>query len=305
MAPRSHLQANQRQANQRRARQRTRCQSTRTAAANSGAASNNANNTVLLDWRRWSVVAAVVMFALWLMWPVVLLISLVGGGYWIWHQRHQQQQQEARYEARLNSQFYELLHQRQGRVSALELAMHTRISGTKARQYLHRQAQSFGGFFERPVHGDIIYIFNLAAMYSGSLAMTPAEVAWAYAERERLQHMRQHASTYTQHPRDLRERGQMRSRLSPASAASKANAPKMIAPTSENTLDVLSAQAALSTSQRPSAVPSSTGQSGADQSSADQEREGTADVDTTNVVRGRASGAPHQVITIDVLAVNE
>ncbi|MEO1620212.1 MAG: hypothetical protein AAFU53_04165 [Cyanobacteria bacterium J06632_3] len=298
MAPRSHLQANQRQANQRRARQRTRCQSTRTAVANSGAASNNANNAVLLDWQRWSIVAAVVMFALWLMWPVVLLIALVGGGYWLWHQRHQQQQQEARYEARLNSQFYELLHQRQGRVSALELAMHTRISGTKARQYLHRQAQSFGGFFERTVHGDVIYIFNLAAMYSGSPAMTPAEVAWAYAERERLQHMR--ASTYTQHLRDLRERGQMRSHLSTASDASKANAPKMIAPAFENALDVLSARAALSTSQRPSAAPSST-----DQSSADQQREGMADVDTTNVVRGRASGAPHQVITIDVLAVNE
>ena len=76
--------------------------------------------------------------------------------------------------------------------------MHTRLNSRESQRYLHSQAQAFNAFFERTVYGDIVYIFDLAVVFSLAPALappayaplrqqpaTPAEIAWAYAEQSR------------------------------------------------------------------------------------------------------------------------
>ena len=78
--------------------------------------------------------------------------------------------------------------------------MYSRVENRAAQRYLHSQAQSFGAFFERTAHGDIIYIFNLAVVYSLEPAYAPptayaipespcpkpmpAEMAWTHAQQQ-------------------------------------------------------------------------------------------------------------------------
>ncbi|MGD1896123.1 MAG: hypothetical protein ACFB16_04130 [Phormidesmis sp.] len=129
-----------------------------------------------------------------LLWPVLVIAGMGAGGYYLWRQQYRKYQAYQRRQDRLTEKFYYLLQQRQGRMSALEFAMHTRVDGRDAQRFLHSQAQAFGAFFERTVHGDIIYIFNLAVVFSlepsyappAYRPVTPAEVAWAYAEQAQV-----------------------------------------------------------------------------------------------------------------------
>ncbi|MEL6855125.1 MAG: hypothetical protein AAFO83_08430, partial [Cyanobacteria bacterium J06607_13] len=175
--------------------------------------------------------------------------------------------------ARLNRKFYDLLRQRRGRVSALELAMYTRLSGTDARRYLHRQAQALGAYFERTVNGDIIYIFNVAGRPGQFVGpqMTPAEIAWAYAERaQEAKTLRQHQIAWA-NARQIRTLRQL-SDNQPVSPANSATS-RMLSPVER---------------------------------SQPQNKIGlNADLPhQSNIVRGRANRAPQQIITIDVPAVN-
>ncbi|MGB3570751.1 MAG: hypothetical protein WA783_05885 [Phormidesmis sp.] len=133
-----------------------------------------------------------------LLWPVLILFGMSLGGYWLWRQQHRKYRAYQRRQNRLSEKFCHLLQQRQGRVSALEFAMHTRLNSRESQRYLHSQAQAFNAFFERTVHGDIVYIFDLAVVFSLAPALappayaplrqqpaTPAEIAWAYAEQSR------------------------------------------------------------------------------------------------------------------------
>ncbi len=185
-----------------------------------------------------------------LLWPVLILIGVGLGGYWAWRSQHRKYKAYQRRQNRLSERFCYLLQQRRGRVSALEFAMHTRLSSRESQRYLHLQAQSFGAFFERTVHGDIVYIFDLAVVFSlaPSLAppvyassfqqpATPAEIAWAYAEQSKKA---QHRSAN----RSVERLAHIQS------------------------------------------TPS-------------------ADGEALTTVRGRASGTPEGIVTIDVAAVNE
>lgn len=117
-----------------------------------------------------------------LLWPVILLCVIGAGGYWFWRSQWQKLQQHQRHQERLDSSFYQLLQQRQGYVSALDLAMNTGLTGHSAQRYLHRQAQAFGACFQRTIRGDIVYIFNITGLYPQP-NHTPAAAARAYAER--------------------------------------------------------------------------------------------------------------------------
>jgi hypothetical protein len=117
-----------------------------------------------------------------LLWPVILLCAIGAGGYWLWRQQWRKLQQHQRHQERLDSKFYQLLYQRQGYVSALDLAISTGLTGHSAQRYLHRQAQAFGACFQRTIRGDIVYIFNIAGLYPQP-NYTPAAAARAYAER--------------------------------------------------------------------------------------------------------------------------
>jgi hypothetical protein len=132
------------------------------------------------------LLSLVVVLLLRLLLPVLVIAALGAGGYWLWRQQQQQQQQR---QARLDAKFYQLLRQQQGHISVLDFAMYAQIHGAAAQTYLNAQAQAFLAHFETTVHGDIIYVFNLATM-PGSHRATPAEAAWAYAEQARSERVR-------------------------------------------------------------------------------------------------------------------
>lgn len=126
----------------------------------------------------------VVVLLLRLLLPVLAFGGLVIGGYYLWQQWSRQQQQRQRQQNRVNAQFYQLLQQQQGRISVLDFAMRTQLTGEAAQDYLNTQAQAFSAFFETTLQGDIIYVFNLAAVRHPS---AQAEAAWAYAEQVRAE----------------------------------------------------------------------------------------------------------------------
>ncbi len=125
----------------------------------------------------------VVILLLRLLLPVLAFSGLGAVGYWLWRQQQKRKRRQQRHQARLNTKFYQLLRRQQGRISVLDFAMHTRLDGTAAQAYLNNQAQAFSACFETTLRGDIIYVFNVAAVHGDShYSSSPAESAWAYAE---------------------------------------------------------------------------------------------------------------------------
>ena len=96
--------------------------------------------------------------------PVLILLGVVVLGYWIWRSLSRHHQRRRRRQARLNKQFYQLLKRQQGRISALDFAIYTQVDGIAAQDYLNQQAQAFSAYCETTIQGDIIYVFNQAAM---------------------------------------------------------------------------------------------------------------------------------------------
>lgn len=158
----------------------------------------------------WGLLGWVLLLMLRLIGPLILLffvlVGFSGGGWLLWERQQQARVRSRRQDARLTYNFYQLLDHCQGRISALELAMKSKLSAKTASRYLHRQAQDFGAYFERTVQGDVIYIFNPAVIYAWSAQTSgylsdyaagydpvpyaepsSAEMAWAYAERQRQQ----------------------------------------------------------------------------------------------------------------------
>lgn len=123
-----------------------------------------------------------------LLWPILLVVGVGAGSYWLWLKQYQQFVTYQQKEDRLIDCFCSLLEQRQGRISSLEFAMYARVESRQAQRYLHAQAQSFGAFFERTVHGDIIYIFNPAVVYSLEPRYAPPT---AYIDAAYVRHTQQ------------------------------------------------------------------------------------------------------------------
>lgn len=153
----------------------------------------------------------VVVLLLKLLLPVLALVGLAAGSYYLWQQWRRQQQQQQRRQNRINAQFYQLLQQQQGRISVLDFAMRTQLTGEAAQDYLNVQAQAFSAFFETTAQGDIIYVFNLGAVRQPAQhrPASQAEAAWAYAEQvraERVQAEKTHAAwTNAKQIRTLRQ----------------------------------------------------------------------------------------------------
>lgn len=138
------------------------------------------------------LLSLVVVLLLRLLLPVLAISGLAAAGYWLWRQQQRRHRQRQRHQARLNTKFYQLLQQQQGRISVLDFAMYSRLDGGAAQAYLNAQAQAFSAYFETTPRGDIIYVFNVAAV-PGEPHHTAAqaEAAWAHAESAHMQRTRE------------------------------------------------------------------------------------------------------------------
>ncbi|MEM9948750.1 MAG: hypothetical protein AAF810_22175 [Cyanobacteria bacterium P01_D01_bin.36] len=234
------------------------------------------------------MIALGAVWLLQLLWPVLLLLVLAGfgiGGYWLLRSQQKDLQQQLRREDRLARKFYELLDYRQGRISSLEFAMHTRINGRAAQRYLHTQAQAFGGFFERSAHNDIVYIFNPAVIYSYApqRPATQAEIDWTYAQQGSRAQQRHYLQSQSQQAQTQQER-QFQAEQVKRSHTAWANARQLRA------IHQLAHSSSPSSSE-----PGRKSMQGSLQPAADG---------TIPTVRGKAYGT-NTVRTIDVTAVNE
>ena len=117
---------------------------------------------------------------------MLILLGFTALGYWLWRAIQRHRQRHRRRQARLNKQFYQLIQQRQGRVSALDFAMYAQIDGIAAQDYLNHQAQAFSAYCETTHQGDIVYVFNQATL-GQSMYAEQMEAAWAWREYARAQ----------------------------------------------------------------------------------------------------------------------
>lgn len=215
-----------------------------------------------------ALLSLVVVLLLRLLLPVLLIAGIGAGGYWLWQQWQQQQRRRQRQQAQLNAKFYQLLQRQQGRISVLDFAMFAKIEGVAAQSYLNAQAQAFSAYFETTLQGDIIYVFNLAAVRGESERSprpTPpvAPVApWTYAEQVSAERARaEKAQTAWANAKQLRTLRQLSQRDLKRNAAGQTGQNGVLAPKVQ------------------------------------------ADAAQSPTIRGRANEAPDGIVTIDVPAV--
>jgi hypothetical protein len=102
---------------------------------------------------------AVVLFVLQKAFPLAIL-TVGGWGSWrVW--KYYQQRQQHQLET-LDDVFYRLIRENQGRITALDLAMHSKQSGTKVQDYLDQRATEFAAQYEITDTGGMIYYFPTA-----------------------------------------------------------------------------------------------------------------------------------------------
>lgn len=90
------------------------------------------------------------------------LIGAAGLSWTLYFQQRQarQQQQKAEAEA-LQKLFYDLVQQHQGRLTVLQFAAATNLTGPEAKQYLDERAKEFGADFTAEAAGEVTYHFPL------------------------------------------------------------------------------------------------------------------------------------------------
>lgn len=90
------------------------------------------------------------------------LTATAGLGWGLYsHQRQARKQQQAAESEALRRQFYQLVQAHQGRLTVLQFAAATNLSGAEAKQYLDERAQEFGADFSADAPGEISYHFPL------------------------------------------------------------------------------------------------------------------------------------------------
>jgi hypothetical protein len=86
-------------------------------------------------------------------------IATTAGMAWAYKLYQQQQKNKL---AHLDSVFYRLIKENQGRVTALDLAMNAKLPGEKVQEYLDERAKEFAADFEVTEQGGILYYFQVA-----------------------------------------------------------------------------------------------------------------------------------------------
>jgi large subunit ribosomal protein L7/L12 len=92
--------------------------------------------------------------------PLAIGGWLIAGAY----QTHQKETRD-----RLQASFFQILKQNQGRITPLDLAMITGLSGEQAKTYLDTKAKEFGVTFDVDETGGIFYCFSLGQAKVSSL----------------------------------------------------------------------------------------------------------------------------------------
>jgi len=117
---------------------------------------------------------AVVLFILQKAFPLAIL-TVGGWGSWrMW--KYYQQRQQHQLET-LDDVFYRLIRENQGRITALDLAMHSKQSGTKVQDYLDQRATEFAAQYEITDTGGMIYYFPTAQPVSTVAQPVPSPPA--------------------------------------------------------------------------------------------------------------------------------
>lgn len=99
--------------------------------------------------------------------PWLMLGALIGLAFWLWN-RHQA------YHKALHTLFYQLIQKTGGRISALDFAMATNLTGSQARAFLDARAREFCANFEATPQGDVLYTFSIRSMATPETAGAPA-----------------------------------------------------------------------------------------------------------------------------------
>ena len=87
---------------------------------------------------------------------VLLIATPFVAAWWIRKQYHSRKREQ---QSHLNSTFYQLLQDNQGRVTVLDFALKSNLTGLQAKHYLDQQAQEFMADFEVTEQGEIVYCF--------------------------------------------------------------------------------------------------------------------------------------------------
>ncbi len=116
--------------------------------------------------------------------PLVPVLVPGAIGWWLWqrHTRTQQRQQKS-----LNTAFYQLLREQQGRMTLLDFALATELPAIAARHYLDRRAKEFAARFDVTDQGDVVYVFSaLAFPHPPAPRSQPAPAALTVSARPTL-----------------------------------------------------------------------------------------------------------------------
>lgn len=92
-------------------------------------------------------------------WRVCLALATTAGFGWAWKRYRRQQQNKL---AHLDTVFYQLVQENQGRVTTLDLAMKAKIPGEQVQKYLDKRAKEFAAEYEITEQGGIVYWFQTA-----------------------------------------------------------------------------------------------------------------------------------------------
>jgi hypothetical protein len=123
-----------------------------------------------------AALALVLLLVVRLLLPWLVGAGLVGLGLWFWH-RHQ-----ATHRA-LHRLFYDQLEARDGRLSVLEFAMATGLTGAEARAFLDARAREFWANFEPTDTGDVLYTFPMAPMRPSRSTPNRTDISDRFRER--------------------------------------------------------------------------------------------------------------------------
>ena len=99
-------------------------------------------------------------------------------------QRRSRKQQEEH--NRLQSTFFKLLKQGDGRITALGFAMETGLTGAMAKAYLDERAEEFTANFDVDEEGNMSYRFNLGGISSSESSASNLQQRMSLPQKQRL-----------------------------------------------------------------------------------------------------------------------